>query len=180
VWTEGEDISKQRRLDDGKVRIPAPTEDGGFPLLDEEGGVQVIDSAANLRVTGTSCVIDSLEQQLQSTLIFKEVWECYLEQLEKLKRDLKTSSQEDNRWLLRTVDFNGNGIVKIFCVECRKEIGGDNGKHEKSNIQNLFNNYRCKHLLHSHSVMLLTTRLHIFFPLQCYVKLPLSLNDSVV
>jgi len=36
--------------------------------------------------------------------------------------------------------------VKIFCIECRKEIGGDSGKHDKTNIQNLFNNFKAKHL----------------------------------
>ena len=39
--------------------------------------------------------------------------------------------------------------MKILCVECCKEVGGGSGKHEKSNIQNLFNNFRWKHLLNN-------------------------------
>jgi hypothetical protein len=83
---------------------------------------------------------------MNSTVVPTDVWERYLEYAEKMKRDLKCSSQEDNRWVLKSWDFNGVGVVKIFCIECRKEIGRDSGKHDKTNIQNLFNNFKTKHL----------------------------------
>lgn len=69
-----------------------------------------------------------------------------------MKKDLKCSSLKDNRWLLRSTDLHGNGVVKIICIECRKEVGGDNGKHDKINIQNLFNNFRWKYLMSANHV----------------------------
>ena len=149
VRSKGEEAaSKRRRLDN--VVVPSQTgEEDGFVAVanEEEGGVQAVHEVGNSRVTGTSAVTDSLDHQLHSTLISKKVWERYLEQSEKMKRDLKCSSLEDNRWLLKTIDFNGNGIVKIYCIECHKQVGGKSGKHDKTNIQNLFNNFRSKHLL---------------------------------
>ena len=63
-----------------------------------------------------------------------------------MKRDIKYSSQEDNWWVLKSWDFNGNGVVKIFCVECHKDIGGTARSMTKTNIQNLFNDFKAKHL----------------------------------
>ena len=39
--------------------------------------------------------------------------------------NLKCSFQEDNWWVLKSWDFNDNGAVMNFCVECRKDIGGE-------------------------------------------------------
>ena len=69
-----------------------------------------------------------------------------------MKRDLKCASQEDNRWLLHTSDHNKHGVVKIFCMECLKEVGGDTSKHDQVNIQNLFNNFKSKHLLSTNHI----------------------------
>ena len=75
-----------------------------------------------------------------------------------MKRELQCSSLEDNWWFLTTVDINGYGVVKFFCLECRKEVGRDSGKHEKSKIQNLFNNFRWNHLLSNNHVKNWCTR----------------------
>ena len=126
--------------------------DGIFPDSNDQVQVQVPNPVATSKVTSTSRVIDSLSHQLNSTLIANEVWEQYHEQAEKSKRDLKCSAQEDNWWVLRTSYFNRNGVMKIFCLECQKETSGDSGKHNKTNIQNLFNNFRSKHFLSANHV----------------------------
>ena len=160
---EDEEPSKRRRLEEDGLHSPATTADdcqrpptetivGGDSLLDNGSEVRVDDAVGSSRVTGASSDLDSVDHQLNSTLLPIDVWDRYLNQAEKMKRDLKCSSQEDNRWLMWTSDFNGSGVVKIFCLECRKEIGGDSGMHDKISIQNLFNNFKSKHLLSTNHV----------------------------
>ena len=38
------------------------------------------------------------------------------------------------------------GIVKLFCKECRKEIGGQSRNHSKTTIQIFFSNSKRSHL----------------------------------
>lgn len=113
--------SKRRRLDDAGTRCEALPEDGNCALGCEAGAVPDL---ANSRASVTSGVTNSLEHQCHSTLISEQIWERCLEHGEKLKRELQCASLEDNRWLLKTADINGHGVVKFFCVECCKEIGG--------------------------------------------------------
>jgi len=134
--------------------VPSPPEPGQgvFSLMNERGEVHVVDPIGSSRITSSAALTNSLNHQVNSTLLPNVVWEWYLKQAEKIKRDLKCSSLEDNCWFLRTSNFNGNAIVKIFCVECHKEIGRDSRKHDKVNIQNLFNNFKSKHLLNTNHV----------------------------
>ena len=125
VEVEGQESCKHRRVDNdtvpnpaGAIPNPVGTEEVVFPNIDEENEVHIVDPIRSSRVTGMSGITDCLDHELHLTLISTEVWERYLEQSEKMKRELKCSSQEDNRWKLRTSDFNGNGVIKIFCIEC--------------------------------------------------------------
>ena len=48
--------------------------------------------------------------------------------------------------MLKSWDQDGVGIVKVFCVECRKECGGDSGSHSNTTVANLFSNFKSSHL----------------------------------
>jgi len=87
------EAAKRRRLDDDTVRGPATVEEGGhFVVADEGGRLETAGPVGSSRVTGTSVVTDSLDHQLNSTLLGNDIWERYLEQSERMKRDLKCSS----------------------------------------------------------------------------------------
>ena len=131
-WVEDICAGSPAHPDHDALRDAPVVEDGVFSL-NEQGEVQLLDLVGSSKVMGISAVTDSIEHELNSTLISKEVWKRCLDQAEKMKRDRKCSSQEDNRWVLRTSDLNGNTIVKIFCLECYKETSRDNGKHDKIN-----------------------------------------------
>ena len=53
----------------------------------------------------------------------------------------------DHDWWLKTFDLNGNGVVKLWCGECRKDCGGGSKDHTKAHIDNLFNNFRRSHIV---------------------------------
>ena len=53
---------------------------------------------------------------------------------------------DDHQWKLKTYDQHGVAVVKIFCGECMKEIGGINGEHSRSAIQIFFTNFKKSHL----------------------------------
>lgn len=54
---------------------------------------------------------------------------------------------DDHDWWLKTFDLNGNGVVKLWCTECKKDYGGSSKEHNKSQINNLFNNFRGSHIV---------------------------------
>ena len=71
---------------------------------------------------------------------------------EKLQWDLKDSDLDDHKWELRSWDKDGLGIVKFFCLECRKETGGQSGIYNKSTMHNLFSNFRTSQFLNTQHV----------------------------
>ena len=72
--------------------------------------------------------------------------------MKKLQAELKRVALEDHKWWLKTFDFNGNGIVKLWCVECKKECEGSSKEHIKAQIDNLFNNFRRSHIVNTSHV----------------------------
>jgi hypothetical protein len=55
----------------------------------------------------------------------------------------------DHEWCLKTLDMNGNGVVKLWCGECKKHCRGGNKNHTKAHIDNSFNNFRRSHILNT-------------------------------
>lgn len=143
------DSSKRRRLEDGSFvvdPVEVQPENDRVVLLGDDGSLQDVDLVGSSHVSGGAEAEDSVESHLKSTLIPKDVMDRYMEVAEKVKSDLKCASQEDNGWYVKSWDHNGVGVVKIFCVECRKETSGESGNYHKTAIQNLFNNFKAKHL----------------------------------
>lgn len=101
---EVQEPSKRHRLDDG-----SHVADLNYEGVAEEDCTRSEDRATELlpdeplgssRVTGSITITEALDHQNDSKHLPKDVWERYLEGAEKLKRALKCSSQEDNRWVL--------------------------------------------------------------------------------
>jgi hypothetical protein len=86
------------------------------------------------------------ETLLQSTLLSVDVLENYKRGAEKLRRELEFMDFADHVWNLKTYDHLGVAVVKIFCGECKREIGGLGRDHSRSAIQNLFANFKKSHL----------------------------------
>ena len=99
---------------------------------------------------GAQCnVIEVHEEEetlLQSTLLSADVLENYKRGAEKLRRELESMDFADHVWNLKTYDHHGVAVVKIFCGECKREIGGTGHDHSRSAIQNLFANFKKSHL----------------------------------
>jgi hypothetical protein len=91
-------------------------------------------------------VYEEEETLLQSALLSADVLENYKRGAEKLRRELESMDFADHVWNLKTYDHHGMAIVKIFCGECKKEIGGTSHDHSRSAIQNLFANFKKSHL----------------------------------
>jgi hypothetical protein len=51
----------------------------------------------------------------------------YLERAKKLRAKLKM------------FDMNGNGVVELWCAECKKDCKDGSKNHTKAHIDNLFN-----------------------------------------
>ena len=62
---------------------------------------------------------------------------------------VKKVTMFDHEWWLKTFDMNGNGVVKLWCGECKKHCRGGNKNHTKAHIDNLFNNFRRSHILNT-------------------------------
>jgi ribosomal protein S27E len=80
--------------------------------------------------------------------------EFYFKGEEKLRNELKQISLEDHNWSLKSWDQDGVGVLKVYCEECCKDIGGGSGGHTKITAPNLFSNFRKSHLMsngHIHS-----------------------------
>lgn len=114
-----------------------------FVEIDEEEPEALL--VGKSRVSGNS---DELEKnRLQSKLIPNEVMDRCFKRAKRLRAELKRVAMEDHEWWLKTFDLNGSGVVKVWCVECKKDCGGDSKDHNKSRIDNLFNNFRRSHIL---------------------------------
>lgn len=124
--------------------------DGDFALLNETEGFETLDPIGSSMVSGLSSITATESNPpvsvLTSTLIPSKTMDRYHSQAEKLRRDLKGFDLCDHKWELQSYDQDGVGIVKLYCCECRKEMGGYNGNHNKPNILNLFLNFRTSHL----------------------------------
>lgn len=82
----------------------------------------------------------------KSIVIGKDVMECYVKQVGRLQIELKEVSLDDHEWILKSWDQDGVGIVKLHCVECRKDCGSDSGNHNNSVVAILFSNFKNSHL----------------------------------
>lgn len=54
--------------------------------------------------------------------------------------------------VLKLWNRDGVGIVKVSCLECRKECGGDSGSRSNTNVANLFSNFKSSHLTSSQHI----------------------------
>jgi hypothetical protein len=79
---------------------------------------------------------------LKLTLLPKEVLDKYFTSISKLRRELALIDLEDHSWHLKSWNLNDVAVVKLFCGECNKDFGGNNGDHLKSAIHNLFSNFK--------------------------------------
>ena len=55
----------------------------------------------------------------------------------------------DHNWWLKSFDLNWNGIVKLWCGECKKDCRGGSIDHTKAHIDNLFNNFCRSHIVNA-------------------------------
>ena len=86
------------------------------------------------------------ETLLQSTLLATDVLENYKQGAEKLRKELESLDLADHKWDLKTYDHYGLAVVKIYCGECKREIGGTGRDHSRIVVQNLFANFKKSHL----------------------------------
>jgi hypothetical protein len=63
-----------------------------------------------------------------------------------LRKDLERIGQKDHEWILKTRDQGGVAVVKLHCVECRRDIGWSKGDHSKTVVHNLFSNFKKNHM----------------------------------
>ena len=90
---------------------------------------------------------DVLEETLlQSTLLATDVLENYKQGAEKLRRELESLDFADHKWDLKTYNHCGLAVVKIYCGECKREIGVTGCDHSRIAVQNLFSNFKKSHL----------------------------------
>ena len=87
------------------------------------------------------------DNPLKSTLLPNEVMDRYLERAKKLRAELKKVAMSVHVWWLKMVDLNGNGVVKLWCGECKNDCGGGSKDDTKTHIDNLFNNFRRSHIV---------------------------------
>ena len=131
--TEGElPVTKRRRLEDGL--FTATTVDAALALEDEggAGGVGVdppLQPVGSSRVTRSADSAEVDHNPLKSKLLPNEVMDRYLERAKKLRVELKKVAMSDHDWWLKTFDLNGNGVVKLWCGECKKDCGGGSKDH---------------------------------------------------
>jgi len=116
------------------------------PTLDEDQEIQPVGSS---RASGN---VDSVEVQnnpLKSMLLPNDLIDWYLERAKKLRAELKRVALNDHEWWLKTFELNGREVIKLWCAKCKKDCRGDNNDHTKSQINNLFNNFRRSYVMSS-------------------------------
>jgi len=71
----------------------------------------------------------------------------YKESEEKLRKVLKEVSLEDYKWDLISYDRQGNAIVIIHCLKCKKDFRGTYGLYTNDRVSSLFLNFRKSHIM---------------------------------
>ena len=151
---EDPDASKRRRLADGsftvstaEVAVAAPVHEvPEFPEVEVEEEDPTV-PAIGSRVSGSTESTEVDNNPLKSQLLSTEIMDRYLERAKKLRAELKRIAMDDHDWWLKSFDLNGNGVVKLWCAECQKDCRGSSKEHTKSQIDNLFNNFRRSHIV---------------------------------
>ena len=110
------------------------------PALENEGedvGVDpIVLPVGSSRVTGSADSAEVDDNPLKSTLLPNEVMDRFLERVKKLRVELKKVAMSDQNWWLKRFDLNGNGVVKLWCSECKKNCRGGSKDHTKTHIKN--------------------------------------------
>ena len=124
--------------------------DLGFGVgMEEPVVIEVLSDSLPLlkssKIVGSEVEIPEFD--LQSLLVPKEAIDKYKMCHTRLKKELKLISLEDHVWTLKSFDNNNVGVVKLQCRECQKNFGGSSGNHNKSNIHNLFANFKKSHII---------------------------------
>ena len=115
--------------DDG-IQYLTPLDDPNQPLL----------PPASFRVSGEST--NHVASDLKSTLMNAKVMARYLLTNKKLRIYLKLKKTlVEHQWQLRSTDRNFVGLVKMYCMECRKEFGSTTRDRSKDTIHNFFANF---------------------------------------
>ena len=92
-------------------------------------------------------IADSFSHNMKSVLLPKEVEAKYLTKAEKMKKELVQIDLQDHVWHLKSWNKKDIPVVKLHCVSCNKNMGGDSGNHSKGAIHNLLNNFKKSHVL---------------------------------
>ena len=91
LCSEDEGPLKRRRLEDDAAQSPIEADSAGvvpnplqivhgfFSLIDEREEVQLVDFIGSSRITSSMGLTDSLDHQLNSTLMSNDVWKRYLD-----------------------------------------------------------------------------------------------------
>ena len=117
-------------------------------IEDDEPGVPGVPLVGSSRVSGSSESEEVQDTPLKLLLLTTIIMDRYLERAKKMRAELKRVAMDDHDWWLKSFDLNGQGIVKLWCAECKKDCGGGSSKdHSKSQIDNLFNNFRRSHIV---------------------------------
>lgn len=121
------------------------------PAMVTEVGGQGVDPTLlperSSRVNGSANSTNVVANPLKFTLLLNDVMDRYLKRAKKLRVELQKVAMFDHEWWLKTFDMNGNGVLKLWCGEWKKECGGGRKNHTKAHIENLFNNFRISHIL---------------------------------
>lgn len=144
----GERLVKCPRVGDASVVFDSiGTGVSKFPDCDpveipDEDGLQ-----QNLASTSVVSHTETTLPLLNSKVISKDVLQWYTKGEDKLRKDLAHITLEDHIWMLKSWDQNGVAVVKLWCEECKKSIGGDSGDHTKAGVTNLFSNFKKSHIM---------------------------------
>ncbi len=141
------DVGTKRKRLSSPSDLPSCDEDiEAMPHLDLEGTAGPDFVSPELDSGGGSSS-ETMENDMISTLLSTEVLEKYKRAVEKLKAEMKRMSIDDHMWCLKSWDQDGSAIVKLYCGECSKLYGSNEGDHNKITIANLFANFSKKHLV---------------------------------
>ena len=147
----GIEANKSRRFEDSRVIVSSAKVAVAMPEQVEVLEVGGEDAAGLLvgssRVSGNADSIDVGSNPLKSELLSNDVMDRYLERAKKMWVELKQIAIDDHEWWLKSFDLNSRGVVKLWCTECKKDCGKSSKDHTKSEIDNLFNNFKRSHIL---------------------------------
>ena len=121
--------------------------------MEDVGGVQLQPSDPIPPLVDSSCVSGSgilsevVDRPLKSILLPPDVMDRYLEWVKKMRAELQRVAISDHEWWLKSFDLNLNGVIKLWCRECKKDCRGGSSDHTKAYIDNLFNNFFKSHIM---------------------------------